>query len=173
MSAIDLHNLGTFNSVAEVWAAYPEGGHEGDYVFIGGVKIYWNKYSRQWGNSSIDNNETTSGISTGSIYVGTTLKVAVSPYAAGFNAHRDDWTVEVRYGDDDTLYQLFEKDDMIEGEDGEYYVIIDTTNLSGDVRAIVRADIPDDDLDNYPEQGADGIRKEVAVVHICRILNLN
>lgn len=45
---IDINNLGTFASIAAVWAAYPEGGQEGDYLYIGSVKYRWNKYNLLW-----------------------------------------------------------------------------------------------------------------------------
>lgn len=39
---------GEFYDVAAVWAKYPEGGIEGDYVEIGGDIYGWNKYEKQW-----------------------------------------------------------------------------------------------------------------------------
>ena len=52
MSAIDINNLGTFSSFAALWARYPEGGNEGDYVTVGGLRYRWNKYTRSW--SAVD-----------------------------------------------------------------------------------------------------------------------
>ena len=49
----DINNLGTFSSINAVWKAHPEGGHEGDYLTISGVKYRWNKYLRIWENSSV------------------------------------------------------------------------------------------------------------------------
>lgn len=49
---IDINNLGTFASVDALWAAHPEGGHEGDYATVDGVKYQWNKYDRIWENAS-------------------------------------------------------------------------------------------------------------------------
>ena len=45
-----INNLGTYNSLKEVWAAYPEGGHDGDYVVVNGFRYAWNKYVLQWEN---------------------------------------------------------------------------------------------------------------------------
>ena len=50
---IDINNLGTFTDIAAVWAAYPEGGNEGDYLFIGDTKYRWNKYNLNWENASV------------------------------------------------------------------------------------------------------------------------
>lgn len=158
--SVDLHDLGTFNSLAEVWAAYPDGGHEGDYVTIAGEKIYWNKYLRRWGNPS---SETEQLISSGTIYVGTTLKVALTPMAEGFDPESNNWTVDVYYGDGDNAPIHYDKSDLVQG-DGVFYLIIDTAELSGDIRAVIKADISDPDCD-------DSIRHEVAVVNICRLIN--
>ena len=32
---VDINYLGEFESIEDVWAAYPDGGQEGDYLFIG------------------------------------------------------------------------------------------------------------------------------------------
>lgn len=45
---IDINNLGTFSDINAVWAAYPEGGNEGDYLYIGNTKYRWGKYERVW-----------------------------------------------------------------------------------------------------------------------------
>lgn len=45
---MDKNNLGSFNSLQELWEAHPEGGHEGDYATINGVVFRWNKYNRIW-----------------------------------------------------------------------------------------------------------------------------
>lgn len=47
-SYIDLNDLGSFASINALWAAYPEGGQEGDYCTIAGVKYRWDKYDRMW-----------------------------------------------------------------------------------------------------------------------------
>ncbi len=40
--------LGTFDSIEAVWAAYPSGGEEGDYLYIGTTTYHWNKYDLIW-----------------------------------------------------------------------------------------------------------------------------
>lgn len=46
----DLHNLGSYNTLEEVWKLLPYGGCPGDYVYIAGEQIYWNEYRSVWGN---------------------------------------------------------------------------------------------------------------------------
>ena len=48
---IDKTNLGTFESIEALWSAHPDGGHEGDYCYINGIKYRWNKYDRMWENA--------------------------------------------------------------------------------------------------------------------------
>lgn len=48
MSYIDLNDLGSFASINALWAAYPEGGQEGDYCTIASVIYRWDKYDRMW-----------------------------------------------------------------------------------------------------------------------------
>lgn len=48
---IDKTNLGNFESIEALWSAHPDGGHEGDYCYINGIKYRWNKYDRMWENA--------------------------------------------------------------------------------------------------------------------------
>lgn len=50
--ATNIRYLGNYESIQEVWAALPGGGQEGDYLTIDGNTFSWNKYIRQWQNSS-------------------------------------------------------------------------------------------------------------------------
>ena len=53
---MDIRNLGNFANVEAVWASYPNGGIEGDYLFIPneqGVKYRWNKYIQKWENAAV------------------------------------------------------------------------------------------------------------------------
>lgn len=49
---LEVNNLGAFDSFADLWEQYPEGGNEGDYVLVGpegsSTKYHWNKYDRAW-----------------------------------------------------------------------------------------------------------------------------
>lgn len=49
----DPHNLGEFENLEKVWDLYPSGGCPGDYVLVGGEKIYWNTMEQNWGDSGI------------------------------------------------------------------------------------------------------------------------
>lgn len=40
--------LGTYETLDQVWEAYPEGGKEGDYLYIASVLKKWNKYTSAW-----------------------------------------------------------------------------------------------------------------------------
>lgn len=42
------NNLGNYDTIYDVWRAYPEGGKEGDYLFIDGVEYVWDKYGNKW-----------------------------------------------------------------------------------------------------------------------------
>ncbi|MBQ1760979.1 MAG: hypothetical protein IIZ94_15015 [Prevotella sp.] len=48
----NIRYLGNFESIQEVWAALPGGGQQGDYITINGNTFSWNKFIRQWQNSS-------------------------------------------------------------------------------------------------------------------------
>lgn len=47
-SYIEINNLGSYANIGALWAAYPEGGQEGDYCTINSVKYHWDKYDRMW-----------------------------------------------------------------------------------------------------------------------------
>lgn len=40
--------LGTYETLDQVWEAYPEGGKEGDYLYIASVLKKWDKYASAW-----------------------------------------------------------------------------------------------------------------------------
>lgn len=46
----ETNNLGSFSNIEEVYSKYPNGGNEGDYLFIGSVEYVWNKWERVWQN---------------------------------------------------------------------------------------------------------------------------
>ena len=52
MSNPDVHNLGSFASIQDAWKRYPNGGGFGDYITVGSETVYWNEYSRSWGDQS-------------------------------------------------------------------------------------------------------------------------
>lgn len=47
---IDIHDLGRFGTLGEVYEKYPSGGCAGDYVTVAGSVIYWNDIKRKWGD---------------------------------------------------------------------------------------------------------------------------
>ena len=47
-----INYLGAFDTLADVWFYYPEGGYEGDYIHIGEDIEVWNKWNREWGESA-------------------------------------------------------------------------------------------------------------------------
>lgn len=42
------NNLGNFANILEVYSRYPDGGKEGDYLFIDGIEYVWNRWERIW-----------------------------------------------------------------------------------------------------------------------------
>lgn len=42
------NNLGNFANILEVYSRYPDGGKEGDYLFIDGIEYVWNRWERVW-----------------------------------------------------------------------------------------------------------------------------
>lgn len=47
--AEDPHNLGEFDNVYQAMRRYPNGGTEDDYIYILGVKHFWNTNRQTWG----------------------------------------------------------------------------------------------------------------------------
>lgn len=100
------------------------------------------------------------------VFIGTDVKVAFTPSATGFDIDNDEWSVEIKYGSNETAYKTFTREDMIveQNPKGEnvYSVILDTSNMVGLVFAVVRVRIPDRNCD-------DGIRKEVAKFELFKV----
>ena len=53
MVTSDINYKGSFGSIEAVWAAYPYGGIEGDYLLVNNVKYRWNKYVGKWENAEV------------------------------------------------------------------------------------------------------------------------
>ncbi len=47
-------NLGWFDSITQVWELHPEGGHEGEYLYVDSQKYRWNKTTRNWEYAATD-----------------------------------------------------------------------------------------------------------------------
>lgn len=96
-------------------------------------------------------------------YVGTDLKLLVEITAEGFDMDKDNYTIELRCG---RVTKTVPKSEIVvhEEEDDGHYLIVDTREFgAGMLTAVVRAAVPDDDC-------PDGVRHEVAVVELCRIM---
>lgn len=79
LKLLDKENVGIYDDIVDVLMRFPNGGNEGDYLFIGGTKYRWNKYTKVWvgveecptagrtltnfdGDVTIENNLTVGGI---------------------------------------------------------------------------------------------------------------
>lgn len=86
-------------------------------------------------------------------YQGTDLKFAITIEREGFNIDVDPWTITVV---SDTKSIICNKmENTVIGEDGQWYLILDTTSLdNGTCYLVIDIDVPDND---FP----DGFRHEV------------
>lgn len=82
----DINNLGTFTSITAVWKKHPEGGKEGDYLFVNETKYRWNKYDRIWENAATVTESPARETKTfdGDVVVGNDLTVGGTIKAKGF-----------------------------------------------------------------------------------------
>jgi hypothetical protein len=93
-------------------------------------------------------------------YVGSDLKFKIDISGAGFDMHDDDFYIELQQG---TQRVKIAKDELVEDENSNYYLLLDTTSLGfGLVKMAVTAFVPDAD---FP----DGMRREVNVIGLCNI----
>lgn len=89
--------LGTYETLDQVWETYPEGGKEGDYLYIASVLKKWNKYTSAWVDATEEDVEGSTimsleedvvvGSSTLINYLGRfeTLENAINTYPEGGN----------------------------------------------------------------------------------------
>lgn len=101
-------------------------------------------------------------------YQGSIVKTRIRPKTTGFDIDNHVWSVEIRYGSYDKLYKKFERADFKVRENrldscNDYYVVVDTSGMSGVVKAIIRTETPDQEC---PE----GIRKEVLKLQLYNVL---
>ncbi len=93
-------------------------------------------------------------------FVGTDLKFAITINCEGFDMDSDEYELQLRCSNKKVTLQ---KSDIVLGDQGEHYLLVDTTQFpSGTLRLIVTAKVPDDDFDN-------GIRREVGRIDLCYI----
>lgn len=80
--------LGSFSSLDEVWAQYPEGGREGDYVIIGSTEIEWNKYTHNWGGEGSESSSVRPAtLFDGSVIINGSLSIGGSINADALNKY--------------------------------------------------------------------------------------
>lgn len=85
-------------------------------------------------------------------YAGTELKVKVELTCDGFDQASDNWSLMVMWGNG--RKKDFSKSDMVTDTDGNYYLPLDTTGMSGKVTVVATLQVPDEDF-------ADGYRQVV------------
>lgn len=94
----------------------------------------------------------------GRYYVGEDLKFKITLTAEGFSQKDDDYEIDFYCGDNPPLH--FNKSDMKEGLDGDYYLLIDTEekNLKpGVMRMVITAYIPDNDFHDHTRKEVESI----------------
>lgn len=45
---VKINDIGIYDTLDDLWAAYPDGGKEGDFCTIGGKEYYWDIYRQRW-----------------------------------------------------------------------------------------------------------------------------
>lgn len=96
----------------------------------------------------------------GSYYIGTDLKFRIDIQAEGFDMANDDFSIQLRSGND--LIEVPD-DNIVYDEDGNYFLLVNTSQLkAGPLQMIVTANVPDGDFPN-------GVRREVDRVNLCMI----
>lgn len=99
-------------------------------------------------------------VSSDKIFVGTELKFKIDIEAEGFSMDTDDFNVVICRRN---VKQVFNKQDLINDGEGNYYVCFDTADFgTGTISAIVTAYVPDTD---FP----DGLRTEVVAMDLVTV----
>lgn len=93
-------------------------------------------------------------------FLGTELKFLVEITAGGFTMVDDDFTVTIRRG---SKQRVFQKSELIKDENNKFYVCFDSAEFgTGVIQAIVTAYVPDTD---FP----DGLRTEVYMMDLLTV----
>lgn len=99
--------------------------------------------------------------STDKIFVGTKLKYLVDISAAGFDITTDPFSITLERG---SIRRVFNKSDLMRGENQEYYLCFDTEDFGpGVVKATIIVKVPDSHF-------LDGYREEVQKFELVNIL---
>lgn len=89
------------------------------------------------------------------IYYGATPKYAIEIVGDGFNMETDDFEIVLKGSRGEVTIK---KKDTFQDDDGKFYFFFDTEELGvGRVKAVVTANVPDDDIPK-------GTRREVYVI---------
>lgn len=93
------------------------------------------------------------------VFKGDVAKWKITISHADFDQQRDDYRVELAYG---MLghKMILRKEDMKVDEDGNVYMIVDSSDMTGFVKAYCYYDVPDSDMGS-------GIRTEVDIQFLC------
>lgn len=93
-------------------------------------------------------------------FLGTEKKYLIEIQSDGFDMERDDFEVSIKRG---TNILVIKKEDMVQDDDGNFYVTFDTAALGGGkVTMTVTAYVPDADFE-------DGLRTEVVKFEFLKI----
>ena len=93
------------------------------------------------------------------VYKGETAKFKVTISHADFDQGRDNYSISLLYGMRGDFVTI-PKSRMIVDEDGDAYMIFDSTDMLGQVKAVCTYKVPDTDM-------ASGYRKEVDIQWLC------
>jgi len=97
------------------------------------------------------------------VFQGDTAKWKMTIRHADFDQHRDDYYVELRYGLLGGAMTI-RKDEMPVDEDGNIYMLVDSTDMVGMVKATCHYFVPDTDIKG-------GLREEVDIQWLCFVVD--
>ena len=93
------------------------------------------------------------------VYKGETAKFKVTISHADFDQGRDNYSITLLYGMRGDFVTI-PKSQMIVDEDGDAYMVFDSSDMLGQVKAVCTYEVPDTDM-------ADGYRTEVDMQWLC------
>lgn len=96
------------------------------------------------------------------VFKGDTAKYQITVVHVDFNQERDNYYVELFYGMRGGKLAI-RKEDMTKDEDGRVFLMFNTSDMTGAVKAVCHYDVPDSDI-------AGGIRHEVDMQWLCQVV---